>query len=294
MVGAGGWTVAVEVPADAVPAFATALESFGPAVSTFEASADGARWCVEVYAEALPDRGDLVAALALAAALAGVAEPEPVVVGLPKTDWLQVSRASFVPIRVGRYFIHPSHFEGSPPVGSIPITLDAGLAFGTGAHASTSGCLAAFGWLARRAGFRPRRMLDLGCGSGVLSIAMARTWRAPVVAADVDPVAVRVAAANVRCNGVHALVRTHLSDGIRHAAVRRPAPYDLIVANIQTRPLVEMAPGLSRCLGTDGVVVLSGILAEEEREVRAAYRRQKLHRVRKESPNGWCCLVLTP
>ncbi len=287
----GGWIVAVEVPHAAVTVFARALEQFGCAVSMFETGTDEI-WRVEVYAEAPPPAAALAAAVALAACVAGIPEPEPHCAPLPETDWLAENRKSFAPLRVGRYFVHGTDWQGVRPAATIPLVLDAGLAFGTGTHGSTRGCLLALDWLARRGQVRPRRALDLGCGSGILSLAVARTWRSAVVAVDIDPVAVTVARANLRRNGVAARVRVCCADGLRHPLVRRTAPYDLIVANLLARPLERLAPMLVRHLARRGILILSGLLAHQEKGVRAAYRRQNIRILREEKPDGWHTLVL--
>jgi ribosomal protein L11 methyltransferase len=294
---AGGpaWTIAVEVAPDAVGPFCAALEGFGSAISAFEVE-EAKRWRVEVYATTPPDSDSLVAAVALAARMAEVPEPKIRWTAVPESDWLAQNRASFVPIRVGRYFVHSAHFEGAPPAGTISLAIDAGAAFGTGSHASTRGCLMALDWLAsrwRHRGRRPTRLLDLGCGSGILALAMARTWRQPVVAADLDPVALRITAENARRNGVQTLVRTCLSDGFRYRCVSIGGPYDLIVANILARPLIRMAPDLRRHLAIGGIAILSGLLGNQGGKVRAACQRQDIRFIRKETPDGWQSLVLT-
>ena len=154
-------------------------------------------------------------------------------------DWLARTAEGFPAQPIGRFWVHGSHIAGPPPAGTLPIRLDAGLAFGSGEHASTQGCLLALERLASRRRFR--RILDLGCGSGILAIAAARLWPARVIAADNDPVAVGVARANALSNGVGHRIRALASEGYRNPLVRAGGPYELIVANILADPLCELA-----------------------------------------------------
>ena len=163
-----------------------------------------------------------------------------VVAPLPDLDWIRESQIGLHPVRAGRFFIYGAHDQGRVPCGVIPICIEAGLAFGTGHHETTALCLRALsGSRLRRhkAGVAPHhdgrpRVLDVGCGSGVLGIAAAKLWRVPVLATDIDPIAVDVARGNCRANGVGPLVRSVVADGLEHPIVRERAPYDLIVANI--------------------------------------------------------------
>lgn len=284
-----GWIVELETSGEAAATFSAALAGLGHAVTEFETS-PGGPWRVELYCPTMPDRPALVAAVALAAAAAGAPEPDFAVRPLPARDWLAENRASFQPLRAGRYFIHPTDFAGRPPAGSLALALDAATAFGTGGHGTTRGCLMALDGLARRR--KPRRILDMGCGSGILAIAAAKTWRRPVLAVDIDAEAVRVAGANARRNGVATLVRAIRADGFANTAISRRAPFDLILANILARPLVAMAPALARRLAPGGVAVLSGLLVEQETQLLAAYRAQRLRFVRRLILEGWCTLVL--
>src|SRR5205814_982299 len=164
---------------------------------------------------------------------------------LPERDWLAENRRDFPPQRIGRFFIHGSHWHGRAAPSSIPIEIDAATAFGTGEHPSTRGCLLALDRLARRRRFR--RPLDIGTGSGILAIAAAKRLRRPVVAGDIDPEAVRVARHHARRNGLASRARFLRTAGYRRRALRRHK-YDLILANILARPLALMARDLKRTL----------------------------------------------
>ena len=263
-----GWQIGLTVPAAAVETFVQALEPLCYATATFVEDEAANLWRLTAYSIGPPPADRLVAAVAIAAARAEIAEPAVKCLPLLETDWVAVSRTAAQPIAVGRYFIRPSHFEEPSPQGAIVLTIDASTAFDSGDHGTTRGCLMALDQLARERRFG--HPLDLGCGSGVLALAMARTWHRAVTAADIDPEAVRVTNDNARINDTADLVNAHCASGIE-ATVADAAPFDLIVANILLGPLVEMAGDLARHLAPDGVVVLSGILGDQEKALRVAY-----------------------
>jgi ribosomal protein L11 methyltransferase len=273
------WRISIETADEAgANRAAAALEAMAPAVTAFE-TAPGGAWRVEGFAEAAPDR----AALALVEAVAG----SPVEVErLRDRDWLQENQASFPPLGAGRFFVHGSHVTDIPGGGIWPILVDATTAFGTGEHATTRGCLLA---LQR---FRPRRVLDMGTGTGILAIAAIRAGAREAIAVDIDPGSVRVAEVNIRRNGVAASVAAFRSDGYRDRRIARAAPFDLVLANILARPLARMAPMLARSLAPGGVAILSGLLARQEPFVLAAHRAQHLALERRIAIEGWHTLVL--
>ena len=280
------WRVSLVAPGEHCDAFADVIAEDGGAVSWFEVG-PGGPWRVSALVAARPDRAELEARAAIMAAALGVEPPAVAVEPVPDTDWLAATRAAFPPLRVGRFFIHGAHIA---PRGPIDIEIDAGLAFGSGEHATTRGCLIAIDALARRA--RPGRVLDMGCGSGILAIAAAKVWRAEALAVDIEERAIATARANARRNEVSNRVRTRRSDGFRDPAIARRAPYDLIVANILARPLIALAPDIARRLAPGGAVVLSGLIARQERMVLAAYRPRGLALVRRIDVAGWHTLVL--
>ncbi len=226
----------------------------------------------------------------IAAAALGVAPPEVVVEALPEADWLAENRKDFSPLRVGRFFIHGADARERAPPGAIALEVAAATAFGTGRHATTRGCLIALDRLAGR--HRVRRALDMGCGTGVLAIAVARIWGAPVVAVDLDAEAVRVARGNARVNGVADLVSVVRGDGYAAPPVARHAPYDLVTANLLARPLRAMAPDLAARLAPGGVAVLSGLLRGEAVAVTAAHRAQGLRPGDRIDRGDWTTLVM--
>jgi ribosomal protein L11 methyltransferase len=283
------WLAAIEVPRDAGAIFLDVLAELAESVSCFEVAGGGA-WRLEALFDHAPDRTALETRLALAAAAAGASPSDLLIAALPKRDWLAENRKQFPPVAAGRFFVHGSFFEGRVPPGLIPIILDAGLAFGSGTHESTRGCLLALDRLARVRRFG--KALDLGCGSGILSIAIAKRWRARVIAADIDPVALGVTHANARRNKVASLIRAVASAGLKDARLRHARPYALIVANILARPLAALAPELSRALAPQGRLVLSGILGAQAAGVIAAYRAQGLTLVARLTLGDWVTLSL--
>lgn len=204
---------------------------------------------------------------------------------LPEIDWVAHTLAGLKPVAAGPFLVHGAHDRVKRRPGLIPVEIEAGLAFGTGHHGTTAGCLEMIARLARQR--RPRHILDLGTGSGVLAIGAAKLLRKPVLATDIDPVATRVAASNARLNGVAALVHTVTAPGMSSAVIRNAAPFDLVVANILARPLIGLAPAIARAVAPGGSLVLSGILAEQRRAVIAAYAGQRFAHVATIWREGW-------
>ena len=284
------WQSRFTVPEAAVPRFLETLEDGALSVGAFESDAERALWQVELLHQAEPDREALAARLAPLAAQCGVARIDLSVVPVAAVDWLAHTAESFPAQPIGRFWVHGSHVEGPPPQGLRPILLDAGQAFGSGEHATTQGCLLALERLARRR--RCRRVLDLGCGSGILAIAAAKLWPARVLAADNDPVAVDVARANAARNGVAHRVRTMVSDGYANPRLRAAGPYDLITANILADPLCALARATARHVAPGGGVVLSGLLDRQAARVVEAHRRAHLRLVDHIQIDIWTTLIL--
>lgn len=209
---------------------------------------------------------------------------------LPDIDWITKSLEGLKPVRAGRFLVHGSHDNDKVRPNDIGILIDAGQAFGTGHHGTTAGCLNMIGKvLASR---RVRNALDLGTGSGVLAIAAHHVAKIPVVATDIDPVAIRVARENMHVNGVANSVRLAVAPGFHHAIFREHGPFDLIIANILARPLMKLAPEMVRHLTMDGTVILSGILASQRWKVIAAYNTAGLRHMRTTWMNGWVTIEM--
>lgn len=230
---------------------------------------------------------DSLAAEALRAAAGGIAIDRE---SLDDVDWVARSLEGLKPVRAGRFLVHGSHDRASRRIGDVAIEIEAGLAFGTGHHGTTSGCLEMIDRVVRRE--RPRRALDLGTGSAVLAIAIAKLSRRPVLATDIDPVATRVARANAALNGVASLVETATATGFSSPAFRRRAPFDLIVANILARPLMRLATEMARHCAPGGSLVLSGILDGQRDAVLAAYVGQRFRHVATLHREGWSTIHL--
>ncbi len=207
---------------------------------------------------------------------------------LPDIDWVAHSLEGLPPVRSGRFLVHGSHDRHRRRIGDLAIEIEAGMAFGTGHHATTVGCLDLIGTVVRRE--RPRNALDLGTGSGVLAIALAKLAHIPVLATDIDPVAVEIASENARLNGAASLVATATAAGFHHPTIRATAPFDLIVANILARPLMQLAPTMRRHLAPGGSLILSGILARQRSAVIAAYSDARMRHVSTRTNGDWVAL----
>jgi ribosomal protein L11 methyltransferase len=280
-------TVFVDVPEPAVPAYEAALRASCDAVGLFADEAAGL-WRVEGVKAVGANDSALVAALALAGAATGA----PATLqryDTPADGWLARTHAAFPEQRIGRIAVRGTHLPDARSPGRLTLMLDAGAAFGSGEHGSTRGCLRA---LLRIAHSRPRRIVDLGTGSGILALAAGKLLRRRVLATDVDPWAVVVAARNVALNGARGRVRVVLADGWKHHAVRSAGPYDLVLANILARPLIAMASELARALAPGGTAILAGLLASQTRMVLSAHRRAGLRLDFAIADGGWTTLVL--
>ena len=241
----------------------------------------------EALFDAVPDLDRVRLALA-AAGLDPV--PDLELMEIADTDWVTASLRDLTELHAGRVHIYGSHHPRPLRDGRIALKIDAGLAFGTGHHETTQGVLLALDALARHT--RPRKLLDVGTGTGVLAMAMVRYFGRPVLATDIDEVAVAVARENARINGLSHMVRCATAPGMRHPAIAGGAPYDLIVANILARPLVALAGDIAGALAPGGHVVLSGILGWQARWVTHAYASRGLVLVARVERGDWSTLVL--
>ncbi len=287
----GGWEICLVLDSrEATELFEPALEDVADAVTLMEQE-DGASFRLVGHCAAAPDRGEVAGRVAAIAADAGIATPEMTIEELPQTDWVSAYQNSVGPQIIGRFFVYPSHFTGDIPAGLLPIQLDAGLAFGTGEHGSTRGCLMALDAL-ESSGLNPAEVLDLGCGSAILAIGAALLWpEARIVAADNDPAAVATADENLLRNGCDRRVETMESDFF-DAEGLRSAPWALIVANILAGPLIEHAGGLMQNLAAGGRLVLAGLLTSQAEDVVAAHRRYGAEVSHRRDLGEWTTLVL--
>ncbi|MGE5370297.1 MAG: 50S ribosomal protein L11 methyltransferase [Chloroflexota bacterium] len=264
------------------------VETFDPtetAAAAFEVD-DGPVWSVEVYFAEAPDEDEirgLIEAVSDAetAARAEFAE-------IAKEDWVLKSLAGLEPVRAGRVVVHGSHDRERLKPNDIGVEIEAALAFGTGHHGTTLGCLRALDRITKRR--RPRHVLDVGTGTGVLAIAAAKLLRQKVACGDIDPVAVETARANAIANGAVAFVRPVVAVGLRHAEMA--GRYDLIFANILAKPLRLLAPAIARAAAPGAELVLSGLLLRDVPGVLSAYRAQGFALAEQQNIDGWATLAL--
>jgi len=272
------------------------VETFDPAetaAAAFEETPNvkdwsGGPWIVEAYFGSPPDEENI---RALVAAAAGREAAEAASFGrVEECDWVAASLEGLQAVRAGRFILHGSHGRDAVRDNDVGIEIEAALAFGTGHHGSTRGCLIMLDRIARRR--RPRAILDLGTGSGVLTIAAAKLFKRQVHAGDIDPVSVAAASANAKRNGVGAFVRPAQARGAAHNALRQGAPYDLVFANILAKPLRELAPQIARLTAPRADIVLSGLLARDVPGVVAAYRAQGVSLAHRLDIEGWATLLM--
>jgi ribosomal protein L11 methyltransferase len=252
------------------------------AVAAFEN--DAGQWAVEIIFASAPDQN----AIRELAKSGGADSAALQFAELSEKDWVAASLADLTPVRAGRFLVHGAHHRGRFPANLVGIEIEAALAFGTGHHGTTRGCLLALDALLKRS--RRTRVLDVGTGTGVLAIAAAKVLHSAILTTDIDPVAVRVANANARHNGVAAFVANRVADGRRGLPWR--GPFDVILANILLGPLTRMAPQLVRRLAPGGFIVLSGLLPEQANAAVAAYRNQGLALVHRAILENWVTLVM--
>lgn len=288
------WSVELDVPVDLVVAAEEMIGDEGLAVTSYEVPQPGLaispHWRVQVLFDAPPDQTEWRARLSDIAAGLGISEPVVAFSHIPALDWVRHTNRLNAPIRAGRFFLHGAHDADVAPPGSLNLLLDAGLAFGTGRAPSTYGCLLAIDHLCRIR--PPRRMLDMGTGSGVLAMAGAKAGARRVLAADIDPVAVAVTQQNLALNGLARRVAAMTASRPDDPRLIVAGPYDLVVANILAEPLCRMANDLARLIAGHGHLILSGLLAREEPLLVARYRTAGLHLNRRIACEGWHTLVL--
>jgi ribosomal protein L11 methyltransferase len=274
---------------DAAQSLAQAMERMEPeptGVGVFEIEDGSGLWEVGAYFLEPPDQVMLeVLATAFGAKPFALSE-------LPEVDWVAHVRRELSPVDAGRFFVFGSHDADKVPSGRVPLQIEATVAFGTGHHGTTLGCLQAFDRLLTE-GWRPSKVADIGCGTAVLAMAAAATLPdALVIASDIDRVAVDVAEANVAINHLEGRVECLEAAGLDHARIRAAGPYDLIFANILKGPLIELAPGIATHLATGGRAILSGLLSVQADSVIAAYVASGLVLNNRSDLGEWSTLVL--
>lgn len=245
-------------------------------------------WVFEATCEMLPD---LIAFEDLARTTLGGDVDFTITPIDANVNWVARSLEGLQPVVAGGFYVYGSHSaEQLPPAGLIPLRIEAAQAFGTGHHETTTGCLEAIERTLKHR--RPRKMLDVGTGTGVLAIALAKRTHTPVLASDIDPIATHTTIENARDNGVGNLIRAVTGPGMDHIAIARGAPYDLIVANILAGPLAALAPAISRATAPGGTIILSGLLATQSAWVANAYRQQGVMLRQRLIRGEWAALIL--
>jgi ribosomal protein L11 methyltransferase len=274
---------------DAALALADALEKLQPeptGVGVFEIEDGSELWEVGAYFLEPPPA---VMLDVLAAAFGAKAF---VVSELPEVDWVAKVRRELAPVEAGRFFVYGSHDADKVPGNRVALQIEATVAFGTGHHGTTLGCLRAFDRLLDQ-GLAPARVADIGAGTAVLALAAAAVLPdAVVIASDIDQVAVDVARANVAINGLEGRVECLEAAGFAHPRLQAAAPYDLIFANILKGPLVELAPDMARFCARGGLIILSGLLVVQADAILAAYAAQGFVLVHREDLGEWSALTL--
>lgn len=244
-------------------------------------------WKVEIYFSSHPDEE---AVRDLLRPIVGTVIDGTSFTTVSQQDWVANSLEGLKPVRAGRVLVHGAHDRDTVRINDVAIEIEAALAFGTGHHGTTSGCLLALDAELRKR--RPRNAIDVGTGTGILALALAKQIKRKVVAGDIDAVAVEVAARNARLNDAPQALDLYVAPGLRHAKANRSRRFDLVFANILAGPLRKLAPSIAAVLSDDGVVILSGLLEMDVAGVVSAYRHQGIALARRSSREGWATLVM--
>ena len=262
-----------------------ALETAPTGVGVFEIEDGSQTWEVGGYFLERPDgvQLDLLAAVHGATGF--------VISEVPDTDWVAHVRRELSPVEAGRFFVYGAHDADKVPEACVPLLIEAAMAFGTGHHGTTQGCLSAFDALLAK-GVVPARVADIGCGTAVLAMAAAKVLTGQVIASDIDEVAVEVAVANVDANDLAGRVQCLEATGFDHPEIAAAAPFDLVFANILKGPLVELAPTMAQHTAPGGHIILSGILVEQGDEVVQTYTQNGYNLVDRQDIVEWTTLTL--
>lgn len=273
---------------EAAYALADDLEAVTPeptGVGVFEIEDGSGLWEVGAYFTESPDAGAL-------AVLSALHDAKPFTISeIPDQDWVSKVQRELSPVVAGRFFVHGAHDADKVPADAVPLLIEAQMAFGTGHHGTTLGCLRALDALLE-AGVTPRNVADIGCGTAVLAMAAAKVLEARIIASDIDPVAVDVAAANVAANGLSGRVDCVTATGFDHPKLAASAPFDLVFANILKGPLAALAPDIAEHVAGHGHVILSGILNEQATEMIEIYQQNGFNLIKSDQIVDWTTLTI--
>lgn len=288
------WQIKATVSAKGLPFYEESLGEISSAVmfNEIETGEEKDKWILEAICEQEPNANLLSLLWQNAASATEEEAPAYTVSALPDRNWLKENLSRFKPVSVGRYYIYGSHIKEAPPEDKISLCIDAATAFGSGEHQTTKGCLLALDDLANDESFQPQKILDMGCGSGILSLAAAKTYHKPILAVDIDEESVRVTTESALRNQVTDYITAEVGDGYKKGSVTKNACYDLIFANILAKPLVSMAQDLQKHLSDGGVAVLSGMLTEQEEWVLEAHCQQGLKLKKRYQIDEWSTLIV--
>jgi ribosomal protein L11 methyltransferase len=283
------WHFSIFLPQSAVPRFLPVFEAVSESV-VYGEDPTSTLWKIEAYCEHEPNVQELELKLNLAAFVYQCPSPALACEVVPDINWVTENYRQFPPLEVGSFYIYRSHHTAHPPQGFIPLQLDVATAFGSGEHASTKGCLMALQQLAKTHQFQ--HPLDLGCGSGILAMAIARLWDREVLAVDNDPEAVRVTALNSEINALKDKITPALSEGLENPLFEAAELFDLIVANILADPLIDLAPGIHKYCAPQGYVILSGFLTTQLDPLLHAYAQRGFTEQARAIEHEWVTAVL--
>lgn len=281
--------------AEAAPLVDAPEEPGWPVIMTQEPDPDRPDdWLLEAYFDHEPGPVLITQVMALVPSAAGV---EPQIEHLAAQDWVTMSQAGLEPVRAGRFFVHTPVHRDSVPTDAVAFEIDAGLAFGTGQHETTSGCLVLLDRLAER-GVRIRNLIDVGTGTGLLAFAGMHLWpQAWAMATDIDPISIDVSRDNAAINNIPqgeeaGELTLAVADGMAHEAIAARAPFDLVVANILAGPLIDLAPSICETVESGGHVILAGLLATQADKVIDAYAVEGVTLIDRIDRGDWSCLLL--
>ena len=292
--------VSVSVPRDQAEVYEALLSGLpgavvgrrAPLIDTGVDLRDSPEIDVLAYLDQRPEAGDIEPLLALGDQITGLSGTRHALEVLADRDWVAESQSALTAIHAGRFYLHGSHDQGRVPSGAVELVIDAQNAFGTGHHETTHGCLELVSELTQVKGRESVKVLDMGTGSGVLALAWAKATRQPVLGSDIDPACVSVSRVNARKNRVGSYTRFVPAAGIAHRAVRQGGRYAIVLANILSGHLINLAPSIASVTAPGGLVVLAGLLRKQEQRVARQFQAQGFRRVREIRRGPWSILLM--